>query len=136
MAAVAAIYDQLKLINTEVLAISTDSVYAHKVFTEVSPSASKVRFPLVSDRTHKISKAYRVLNEKTGATFRATIIIDPEGMIVSRFINPPEVGRNIYEILRVIQAIQYSRRTGEGAPANWVPGQSGIIRDPKYIGRI
>lgn len=136
MAAVAAIYDQLKILNTEVLAISTDSVYSHKVFTEVSPSASKVTFPLLSDRTHKISKAYRVLNEKTGATFRATIIVDPEGIIVSKLVNPLEVGRNIYEILRVIQGLQYSRRTGEGIPANWVRGQPGIIRDPKYIGRI
>ena len=75
-------------------------------------------------------------NEKTGATFRATIIIDPEGTIVTKFVNPPKVGRNVYEILRVIQGIQYGRKTGEGVPADWVPGQSGIMRDPKYIGRI
>ena len=136
MAAVAAIYEQLRFLNTEVLAISTDSVYSHKVFTEISPSASKVMFPLLSDRTHKISKAYRVLNEKTGAAFRATIIVDPEGIIVTKFVNPLEVGRNVYEILRVIQGIQYSRKTGEGIPANWVLGQPGIIRDPKFIGKI
>jgi NADH-dependent peroxiredoxin subunit C len=136
LAAVAAIYNQLKSLNTEVLAISTDSVYSHKVFTEVSPSGSQVMFPLLSDRSHKISKAYRVLNEKTGATFRVTVIIDPEGMIVTKFVYPLEVGRNVYEILRIIQGIQYGRRTGEGVPANWVPGQSGIIRDPKYIGKI
>lgn len=111
-------------------------MYSHKIFTEVSPSAAKVKFPLVSDRTQQISKAYRVLNESTGATFRATIMIDPEGKIVSRFVNPPEVGRNVHEILRVILGIQYSRKTGKGVPANWVPGQSGIIRDPRYIGRI
>jgi alkyl hydroperoxide reductase subunit AhpC len=136
LAAVAAIYDQLKVLDTDVLAISTDSVYSHKVFTEVSPSASKVMFPILSDRSHKISKAYRVLNEKTGTTFRATIIIDPEGIIVTKFVYPLEVGRNVYEILRVIQGIQYGRRTGEGIPANWIPGKPGIIRDPKYIGRI
>ncbi|PLS01840.1 alkyl hydroperoxide reductase [Neobacillus cucumis] len=136
MAAVAAIYDQLKYINTEVLAISTDSVYSHKIFTELSPSVQKVTFPLLSDRTHKISKAYRVLNDKEGAPLRATIIIDPEGKIVTKFVNPMEVGRNAYEILRVIQGIQYARRTQEGVPANWVPGQPGIIRDPNYIGKI
>lgn len=126
----------MKLINTEILAISTDSIYAHKVFTEVSPSASKVKFPLISDRTQQISKAYRVLNEKIGAAFRATIIVDPEGVIVTKWVNPLEVGRNVYEILRLIQGIQYGRRTGEGVPANWTPGQAGIIRDPKLIGRI
>jgi NADH-dependent peroxiredoxin subunit C len=122
LAAVAAIYDQFKFLNTEVLAISTDSVHSHKVFTEVSPTISTIQFPLLSDRTHKISKAYRVLNENTGATFRATIIIDPEGTIVSKFINPSKVGRNVYEILRIIQGIQHSRKTGKGVPANWVPG--------------
>lgn len=136
LAAVAAIYHRLRSLNTEVLAISTDSVYSHKIFTETSPLARQVTFPLLSDRTHQISKAYRVLNEKTGTAFRATIIIDPEGTIAAKFVNPPEVGRNTWEILRVIEAIQYSRRTGEGVPANWLPGQPGIIRDPKYIGRI
>lgn len=95
-----------------------------------------MKFPLISDRTQQISKAYRVLNEKIGAAFRATIIVDPEGVIVTKWVNPLEVGRNVYEILRLIQGIQYGRRTGEGVPANWTPGQAGIIRDPKLIGRI
>lgn len=136
MAAVAAIHEQFKYLNAEILGISTDSVYSHKVFTEVSKSASKVTFPLLSDRTHEISKAYRVLNPKTGATFRATVIVDPEGKIVSKLVNPLEVGRNVYEILRLLQGIQYGRQTGEGVPANWVPGQPGIIRDPSQIGKI
>jgi NADH-dependent peroxiredoxin subunit C len=136
LAAVAAIHEQFKYINAEILGISTDSVYSHKVFTEVSPSAAKVTFPLLSDRTHEISKAYRVLNPNAGATFRATLIIDPEGMIVTKLVNPIEVGRNVYEILRLLQGIQYGRQTGQGVPANWVPGQSGIIRDPKMIGLI
>ncbi|SEA04657.1 peroxiredoxin (alkyl hydroperoxide reductase subunit C) [Thalassobacillus cyri] len=136
MAAVAAIHPYLKQLNTAVLAISTDSVYAHKVFTETSPSASQVTFPLVSDRTHSISKAYRAFNPKTGAAFRVTTIIDPEGIIAAKLVNPPEVGRIVPEILRLIQGIQYGRRTGEGVPANWVPGQPGIKRDLSMIGKI
>ncbi|NMH70181.1 redoxin domain-containing protein [Bacillus sp. RO3] len=136
MAAVAAIHPRFKENQAEVLGISTDSVYSHKVFTEVSPSASKVQFPLVSDRNHEISKAYRVLNERAGATFRATIIIDPEGMISSKMIYPPEVGRNSYEILRVLEAIKYGRKTGEGVPANWLPNLSGIQKNPDNIGKI
>ncbi len=136
MAAVAAIYSQFQTLQAQVLAISTDSVYSHKVFTEVSPSASKIVFPLISDRNHKISKAYHVLNERTGATFRATIIIDPDGMISSRWINPPEMGRNIFEIVRILQGIQFARQTGTGIPANWLPNQSGIKKDPDLIGKI
>ncbi|RSK29033.1 peroxiredoxin [Bacillus sp. HMF5848] len=129
-------YPQLQALQTDVLGISTDSVYAHKVFTEVSPSVADLPFPLVSDRTHEISRAYRVLNEGTGATFRATVIVDPNGIIVSKLVYPLEVGRNVYEILRLIQGIQYGRRTGEGLPANWVPGQPGIKRDITLIGKI
>ena len=136
MAAVAAIYPKIQSLQTEVLGISTDSVYAHKVFTEVSPSASKVQFQLVSDRNHQISKAYRVLNEQAGATFRATLIIDPEGIISSKMVYPNEVGRNAYDILRILEGIQYARKTGTGIPANWLPNQSGIEKDPDYIGKI
>lgn len=98
--------------------------------------AAKVQYPLVSDRTQEICRSYRVLNEKAGAALRATIIIDPEGTIVSKLVNPLEVGRNAYEILRLLQAIQYGRKTGEGVPANWLPGQPGIQMNTRMIGRI
>ncbi len=98
--------------------------------------ASKVQYPLVSDRTQEISRRYRVLNESAGAAFRATIIIDPEGKIVSKLVNPLEVGRNVFEILRLVQAIQYGEKTGEGVPANWLPGQPGIKMNARSIGRI
>lgn len=122
--------------NTEVLAISTDSVFAHKVFKETSSLVKNVPFPLVSDRNQRISRAYRVLDNDAGAAFRATVIVDPEGEIVSKSIYPKEVGRNSYEILRLIQAIQYGRKTDTGVPANWMPGMSGIERRNENIGRI
>jgi len=118
------------------LAISTDSVYAHKVFTEISPSARQVEYPLVSDRNHAISKAYGVLDEKSGATYRATFIIDPDGIVVSKLIYPKEVGRNIDEIIRLIEGIQYGRMTGLGIPANWQPGDPALNRDFRWVGRI
>lgn len=95
-----------------------------------------VNFPLLSDRSHQISKAYRVLNEKTGVSLRATIIINPEGTIVAKLVNPREVGRNVYEIVRIIQGLQYSEISGESVPANWVPGEPGIRRNINYAGKI
>lgn len=106
------------------------------MFTENSPLVKDVEYPLLSDRTHKISKAYRVLNEKVGAAYRATVIVNPEGIIESKSVYPLEVGRNIHEIVRLIQGIQYERETGEVVPANWVPGQRWVKRDSRYIGRI
>jgi peroxiredoxin (alkyl hydroperoxide reductase subunit C) len=119
-----------------VLAISTDSVFSHKVFLETSPSLKKVRYPLLSDRNQEISKAYRVLDEKSGAAYRASFFIDPNQIIRAKFIYPREVGRNLEEHVRLLKGLQYSIKTGQGVPANWQPGEAGIIRDPKKIGKI
>lgn len=118
------------------MGISTDSVYSHKVFAEISPSGRKVQYPLISDRNHQISKTYGVLDEESGAAYRATFFIDPEGTVVSKLIYPREVGRNIYEHIRIIQGLQYGRESGLGIPANWVPGMPGIVRDFRFVGKI
>ncbi len=97
---------------------------------------TQVEFPLVSDRNQRISRAYRVLDEESGAPFRATVLIDPEGIIKSKLVYPREVGRNTYEIIRMLEGIQYFLDTGLGVPANWVPGKPGIERDPNMIGKI
>lgn len=136
LAAVAALYPHFRKLGVEIWGISTDSIYAHKVFTEISPSARTVQFPLLSDRNQQISRAYRVLDETSGAAFRATIFVDPEGIIASKIIYPKEVGRNAYELLRLMQGIQYGRQTGLGVPANWVPGMPGIQRDFSKVGTI
>lgn len=118
------------------LAISTDSIFSHKVFLETSPSLKEVRYPLLSDRNQEISKAYRVLDAKSGASLRASFFIDPDQIIRAKFIYPHEVGRNLDEHIRILKGIQYAQKTGQGIPANWKPGEPGIIRDPKKIGRI
>lgn len=102
----------------------------------MSPSASRIQFPLISDRNQQISRAYRVLDEQAGVAFRATVIVDPDGVIVTKLINPAEVGRNIPEIIRLLQGIQFGRKTGLGVPANWVPGMPGIKRDISLAGKI
>lgn len=95
-----------------------------------------MQFPLLSDRNHRMSRAYRVLDEASGPSFRATVIIDPEGSIVSKLIYPREVGRNSHEILRLLQGIQFGRQSNLGVPANWDPGMLGIERRTEDIGRI
>lgn len=136
MAAVAARYDDFVKLGVQVLAISTDSVYAHKVFAEVSPSARKVQYPLLSDRSHKISRQYGVLREDLGYTFRATFIIAPDGEVKYACLYPPEVGRNVDEIIRVIQGLQFEEATGLGVPAGWQPGMPGLKRDFSMVGTV
>lgn len=118
------------------LAISTDSVYSHKVFKETSPSLKNATYPMLSDRTQVISRAYRVLDDTTGACFRTSVFIDPEGIIRAKLTYPGNVGRNLPEHVRILQALEYAELTGKGVPANWVPGQQGVSTDPSNIGNI
>ncbi len=123
-------------LGVKVLAISTDSVFSHKVFAEVSPSARTIQYPLLSDRTHRISLEYGVLREELGFTFRATFIIAPGGEVKYSCLYPPEVGRNVLEIIRVIQGLQYEEATGLGVQAGWRPGQQGLRKDFNLVGKI
>jgi len=92
-------------------------------------------YPLVSDRNQRMSRAYRVLDEHSGAAVRATVVVDPKGIIASKTVYPKEVGRNLHELVRLFEAIQYNQQTGLGVPANWTPGQPGIRRDIANAGK-
>lgn len=129
-------YDQFKRLGAEVLAISTDSVYSHKIFAQISPSARKVQYPILSDPTHEISKCYGAYNPETGFSTRTSLIISPNGLIKFFTKYPSPVGRNVDEIIRVLQALQFSEASGLGAPAGWAPGQPGIKRSWDMVGKI
>lgn len=132
----AARYTIFQELGVNVLAISTDSIYSHKIFTEVSPSGRAIQYPLLSDRNQLISRQYGVLREDVGFSFRATFIIASNGEVKFTCLNPLEVGRNVNEIIRLIQGLQYEQATGLGVPAGWKPGMPGINRDFHYAGRI
>lgn len=91
---------------------------------------------MLSDRTQAISRAYRVLDESTGAAFRASVFIDPDQIIRAKFIYPGNVGRNLPEHVRILEAIKYANQTGKVVPANWLPGEQGISPDPEKIGNV
>ncbi|EGW41182.1 ahpC/TSA family protein [Desulfosporosinus sp. OT] len=136
MAAVAARYETFQNLGVQVLGISTDSVYSHKIFAETSPSARTVQYPLLSDRTHDISHQYGVLREELGFPFRATFVIGADRKVKYACLYPPEVGRNIAEIIRIIQGLLYEEASGLGVPAYWQPGMQGISKDFKFTGKI
>lgn len=128
--------ETLHKLGVQVIAISTDSVYSHKIFAETSPSARTIKYPLVSDRSHFISHQYGVLRPELGIAFRATFIISPDHKVKYASLYPPEVGRNVAEIIRVIQGLIYEEATGLGVPAYWEPGKTGILKDFKFVGKV
>jgi peroxiredoxin (alkyl hydroperoxide reductase subunit C) len=105
------------------------------MFMEISPAGRKINFPMLSDQTHEVSKTYGILDEAGGYAYRATFIIDPEGGIQAFSVNPQPVGRNIDEILRILAGLQYTEKTGMGAPSGWVPGDPGIPTGWEYVGK-
>ncbi len=104
--------------NCQVLACSTDSEYSHKAWFE--RDLSEVKFPVLADTTHAISRDYGVLLEDKGVALRGTFLIDPKGVLQWMSINALGVGRSVEEVLRTLQALQ----TGELCPADWKPGKA------------
>ena len=108
--------DEFRKRDAVVMGVSVDSVYSHKAWTEGSLGA--LSFPLVSDLKREISRAYGVLHEGEGVSLRATVLIDPEGVVRSLAVNDLAVGRSIDELVRTLDAFQ----TGELCPAGWTRG--------------
>ena len=126
-------------IKTSVLACSTDTKFSHLAWTQQSQGdggLGKMNFPLLADVTKSISKDYGVLisdpsDEEAGVAMRGLFIIDPKGTLRHITINDLPVGRNVDEVLRLIQAFQYVEVHGEVCPANWVLGKDTIVPSPE-----
>ncbi|MBS3141160.1 peroxiredoxin [Candidatus Woesearchaeota archaeon] len=108
--------DEFKEQNAVILAASTDSVNSHKAWIE--SELKEVKYPVLADTSHSLSKNYNVLIEEEGKALRGTFIIDPEGILQYSVVSNLDVGRSTDEILRVLQALQ----TKELCPVNWKPG--------------
>lgn len=116
--------------NGVVIAVSTDSFYTHKAWFESDPRLANINYPVIADTGHQVSGAFDVLLED-GAALRGTFIIDPEGILRHMSINELDVGRNVNETLRVLQAL----RTGELCPVDWKPGQSTLTTYDEWLAK-
>lgn len=125
--------------SAQVIAISVDSSASHKKWLEQSKNeggVAGIRYPLVSDTSKKITRAYSVLDAASGKALRAMVIIDQDNVVQTLTVYNLNVGRNIDEILRVLDAIEYVRNhEGEGCPANWKSGQQGLAKNQTAVGK-
>ena len=126
MAAVAARYPELQALGVQVLAMSCDSRFSHKIWQEEELSKmvpGGVPFAMLSDAGGKIGEIYGVYDEESGVDIRGRFLIDPDGIIQAMEVMTPPVGRNFSELVRQVQAFQHVRATGEATPAGWTPGK-------------
>jgi alkyl hydroperoxide reductase subunit AhpC len=141
LTAVAVKYPELKELGVQVLAMSTDSRFSHKIWQEEELSKmveGGVPFPLLSDQTGEIGKLYGVYDEAAGVDIRGRFLIDPDGIIQAMEVVTPPVGRNVSELLRQVQAFQLVRETkgAEATPSGWQPGKPTLKVGPDLVGKV
>lgn len=129
---------EFSAIGCKVAAISVDSAHCHLSWINTPRSKGglgKMNIPVIADLTKSISRAYGVLIEDealgdAGVSYRATFIIDPKGIVRAVQVNDLPVGRSVDEVLRLVQAFQYTDVHGEVCPAGWKPGAATMVADP------
>jgi peroxiredoxin (alkyl hydroperoxide reductase subunit C) len=132
--AFAEIYPELQKRGTELLGLSIDSVYSHIAWIRnVEEKAGvKIPFPVIADLDRKVATAYGMVmpGESKTETSRCVFVIDPKGILRAMIYYPLTTGRNMDEILRLIDALQTADANGVATPANWRPGDKVIIPAP------
>ncbi|MEW6743355.1 MAG: peroxiredoxin C [Planctomycetota bacterium] len=121
--------EEFKSRNVEVIGVSIDSHYTHNAWrsTPVNKGGiGPVHYTLVADVKHEVCKAYDVEHPVAGVAFRGSFLIDKEGNVRHQVVNDLPLGRNIDEMLRMVDALQHFEKHGEVCPAGWQKGAKGM----------
>ena len=132
---------ELKKLGVQILSMSTDSRFTHKIWQaeELSKMVEGgVPYPMLSDAGGKIGEMYGVYDSAAGVDIRGRFIIDPDGVIQAMEMLTPPVGRNVQELLRQVQAFQLVRETkgAEATPSGWQPGKPTLKVGPDLVGKV
>ena len=117
--------------GVEVIGVSVDSQFSHFAWKETPVNKGgigQVRYPLVADLTKEISKAYDVLLDG-GVALRGSFLIDKDGTVRHAVINDLPLGRNIDEMIRMVDTMLFTNEHGEVCPAGWNKGDEGMKAD-------
>lgn len=132
--------DEFKALDTKLMGLSIDSIHAHVAWVNNVKKNTGVlfNFPIIADIDMSVSKLYGMLqpNESETAAVRAVFFIDPAGKIRLIMYYPLNVGRNMDEILRVLNGLQITDKHSVALPLDWVPGQKVIVPPPKTVAEM
>lgn len=106
--------------DAQVLGASTDTHFVHLAWRKDHPDLRELPFPMLADTKRELSEQLGILHKQDGVALRATFIADPDGIIRHVSVNDLSVGRNVDEVLRVLDALQ----TDELCPCNWQKGEA------------
>lgn len=128
--------EEFKKRGVEVIGVSIDSQFTHNAWrnTPVAEGGiGPVQYTLVADVKHEICKAYDVEHPEAGVAFRGSFLIDKEGMVRHQVVNDLPLGRNVDEMLRMIDALQFHEEHGDVCPAGWEKGDKGMDASPEGV---
>ena len=123
---------QFKERGVEVVGVSIDSHFTHAAWRNTAVKAGgigEVDFPVVADIKHEITQAYGVEHPEAGVAMRGSFLIDKEGIVQHQVVNNLPLGRNVDEMLRMVDALQFHEAHGEVCPAGWQKGETAMQAD-------
>ena len=129
--------DKFKEMGVEVIAVSIDSQFTHNAWRNTAINdggIGPVKYTMAADVAHDICKAYDV-ETADGVAFRGAFIIDKEGNVRSQIVNDLPLGRNMEELIRIFEALQFHEEHGEVCPAGWTKGDKGMDASPEGVAK-
>lgn len=128
--------EEFKKRNVEVIGVSIDSHFTHNAWRKTpinDGGIGEVGYTLVADMTHAICKAYDVETPDGAVAFRGSFLIDLAGNVRHQVINDLPLGRNVDEMIRMVDTLQFTEEHGEVCPAGWNKGDKGMTASPDGV---
>ena len=119
--------------------MSTDTEFVHLAWRKGEKELANVKYPMGSDRTGKLARAFGVYDEDTGHALRGTFLVNPEGILLATEANWYNFGRNVDELMRKFKASLYlSKKTNEACPSKWKDEGDKTLVNPgaKMVGKV
>ena len=131
-------YEEFKKRGVEVVGVSIDSEFTHNAWRNTpteNGGIGAVKYALAADVKHEIAKAYGIEHPEAGVALRASFLIDKNGVVRHQVVNDLPLGRNIDEMLRMVDALQFHEEHGEVCPAQWEKGKEGMKDSPEGVAK-
>ena len=131
-------YEEFKKRGVEVVGVSIDSEFTHNAWRNTpteNGGIGAVKYALAADVKHDIAKAYGIEHPEAGVALRASFLIDKNGVVRHQIVNDLPLGRNIDEMLRMVDALQFHEEHGEVCPAQWEKGKEGMKDNPEGVAK-
>ena len=129
-------YEEFKKRGVEVIGVSMDSEFVHNAWRNTAiddGGIGPVQYPMIADIKQDIMRAYGVEFPEAGVALRGSFLVDKNGVVRHQVVNDLPLGRNVDEMLRMVDALQFHEEHGDVCPAQWEKGQEGMNASPKGV---